>query len=120
MSQRRRSVEARVSKDARLFHLSAGVFFEPDCVTRETRAPRAPQDTEILPPSSHDPTGESLTSLEIFFVNLFDFKSLFNAASYVVADHQFGELLTIDQNDALAEILCSLHSGRGKSGGRHK
>jgi hypothetical protein len=52
--------------------------------------------------------------LEKVLVDFLDVKGVLNSAPDVVANHEFGQLLAVDQNDSLTEILGSLYRGRGK------
>jgi hypothetical protein len=52
--------------------------------------------------------------LEKVLVDFLDMKGVLNSAPDVVANHEFRQLLAVDQNDSLTEILGSLYRGSGK------
>jgi hypothetical protein len=56
---------------------------------------------------------ESL-SFKYVFIRFLDVKSFFNAASDIVANHEFCQLPTISKNDPLVEEFCCLTGSRRK------
>ena len=54
--------------------------------------------------------GNSIYPFKEVLIHLFEVKHVFGSTANVILDHQFRELLTIDEDNPHTKVFCSLNS----------